>query len=155
MKPDANHNDILARKRWMGVLARAGSDRLEHAWSGLDHRPDYSFLRAPEVGMALVRGRAGGTGCRFNLGEMTMTRCTVLLVGGGVGHGYVAGRGKRHAELAAVFDALLQSGALRDRLLREVIAPLAREHSEQLRRKASKAAATKVNFFTMVRGEHD
>lgn len=144
-----------SRKYWMGVLARAGSSPLEQAWEGLPEKPDYDFLRAPEVGMTMVRGRAGGTGQQFNLGEMTMTRCSVKLQGASetVGHGYVAGRDKRHAELAAVFDALLQTPETGSGLLENFIDPLFRAQARRTREKAEKTAATRVSFFTMVRGE--
>ncbi len=65
-------------------------------------------MRGPEGGLVMVRGRAGGGGAPFNLGEMTVTRCTVRLGSGLVGHAYVAGREPRRAELAALVDALMQ-----------------------------------------------
>jgi len=136
----------------MGVLARAGSVPLERSYAGLTCKPDYDFLRPPEVGMVMVQGRADGNGKRFNLGEMTMTRCTVKLADGAVGHGYVAGRDKRHAELAAVFDALLQTD-IQSRIMNEIIRPLAEAQKQRRSEKAEKTAATRVNFFTMVRGE--
>lgn len=139
----------------MGVLARAGSAPLEHELERLPEKPAYEFLRRPETGMAMVRGRAGGKGQQFNLGEMTMTRCSVRLLNGAgaVGHGYIAGRNKRHAELAALFDALLQSAEAKNSLNQNFIADLERAHDEKLRAEAQKTAATRVNFFTMVRGE--
>lgn len=144
---------IEARKQWMGVLAKAGTARLEQAYADLSPAPEYDFLRPPEVGMAMVRARAEGGGDQFNLGEMTMVRCSVKLSEGTVGHGYVAGRNKRHAELAAVFDALLQTTDRGPVVSESVIALLHREQIEIRRVKAAKTAATKVNFFTMVRGE--
>ncbi|GAB4376283.1 MAG: hypothetical protein Kow00121_23160 [Elainellaceae cyanobacterium] len=73
----------------------------------------------------MVQGRTGGAGQPFYLGEMTITRCVVRLEtpdleeaiasqfpeGVIVGFGYVAGRSHRHAELAALCDALLQHPA--------------------------------------------
>src|SRR5258708_28323405 len=72
-------SDIGERKRWMGILARTPREELESAWAGLDDRPVYKWLRRPEIGLVMVRGRAGGTGQPFNLGEMTVTRCAVRL----------------------------------------------------------------------------
>ena len=109
----------------------------------------YTRLRGPEAGLVMVRGRTGGGGAPFNLGEMTVTRCTVRTESGQVGHAYVAGRDARQAELAAVLDAMLQD-PLRDACLHaNVIAPLA--EAQQARRAdiAAKAAATKVQFFAM------
>src|SRR5690606_793551 len=97
-----------ARQRWMSVLAKARNEELDRAWAELADKPRWRSLRKPEAGMVMVRARAGGTGGRFNLGEMTVTRCAVQLDGGATGHAYVAGRDGRKAELAALFDALLQ-----------------------------------------------
>ncbi|MFC3943770.1 phosphonate C-P lyase system protein PhnG [Pseudomonas gingeri NCPPB 3146 = LMG 5327] len=141
-----------ARQRWIGVLARAQGVEL-HAHEAALRDTDYQLIRAPEVGMTLVRGRMGGTGAPFNVGEMTVTRCVVRLADGRVGYSYLAGRDKRHAELAALADAHLQ-GSQQARWLSELIEPLA--HAEALRRaaKAADTAATKVEFFTLVRGEN-
>lgn len=151
---EAKMDDANApRRRWMGVLARTGPAMLEAALGELGETPSYQMLRRPEIGLAMVRGRAGGTGQRFNLGEMTMTRCSVRLDSGTVGHGFVAGRDRRKAELAALFDALMQEPAYRDRVEACLIGPS--EAAERARRHdlAAAAAASKVNFFTMVRGE--
>ncbi|BBK32148.1 hypothetical protein STHU_27820 [Allostella humosa] len=137
----------------MATLARMPADRLEAGWQALADRPGYEMLRRPEIGMVMVRGRSGGTGPQFNLGEMTVTRCVVQLDSGTLGYGYVAGRDRRHAELAALFDAMLQEPASSDAILRAVIAPAAASLADAARDTREKAAATKVRFFTMVRGE--
>lgn len=144
---------IEVRQRWMGLLARASADRLEAGWRALEAVPAYDLLRRPETGMVMVRGRSGGTGPRFNLGEMTVTRCVVRTRQGTMGHGYVAGRDHRRAELAAVFDALLQERATHAAVMRAVIEPVAADLAAAERTAREKAAATKVRFFTMVRGE--
>lgn len=137
----------------MGVLARADVDALERSLAELPAPPAYQTLRAPETGLVMMRGRAGGDGAPFNVGEMTVTRCVVKPAGGPLGFGYVAGRNRRHAELAAVFDALLQQEERRDALLETVIEPLARAQAHARQERWSEAAATKVEFFTVVRGE--
>lgn len=137
----------------MGALAHAEVGELESFWANLGERPDYRLLRKPEVGMALVRGRAGGAGAPFNLGEMTIVRCVVQLADGTTGYAWVAGRDHRRAELAALFDALLQQPARRGDLECAVVEPLLRKHRKRAARDAAKASATKVEFFTMVRGE--
>jgi alpha-D-ribose 1-methylphosphonate 5-triphosphate synthase subunit PhnG len=142
---------LATRRRWMGVLARADRAALEAAWRDLPERPGYRHLRQPEVGLTMVRGRMGGTGQRFNLGEMTMTRATVRLDQGAVGFGYVAGRDLRHAELAALFDALLQDDAHRPMLMAALIEPLERAAAAQRAARERDVAASKVEFFTMVR----
>jgi alpha-D-ribose 1-methylphosphonate 5-triphosphate synthase subunit PhnG len=100
----------------------------------------------------MVRGRTGGSGRRFNLGEMTVTRCTVELEGR-LGHAYVGGRDRRHAELAAAFDALLLDQGHRPELEAALITPLAAAQAERQRRAATRSAGTRVEFFTMVRGD--
>jgi alpha-D-ribose 1-methylphosphonate 5-triphosphate synthase subunit PhnG len=115
--------------------------------------PPYQILRGPEVGLVMVRARAGGSGARFNLGELTVTRCTVRLEDGTVGHAYLGGRRPGAAERAAVLDALLQDGERRPHLERVAIEPLAARHLERARAAAARAGATRVEFLTMVRGE--
>lgn len=145
--------DTAARQRWMGVLARADTERLERLWTEHGGEARLEPVRPAEIGLVMVRGRAGGTGERFNLGEMTVTRAAVRTPDGRIGHGYVKGRAKRHAELAAAFDALLQDDARREALMTAVIEPLAEAEQRRRHALAAKAAATKVDFFTMVRGE--
>lgn len=137
------------RQNWMGLLARAKPDRLAELFPDL---PAHSFLRPPEVGAVMVRGRTGGVGQPFNLGEMTVTRCTVTLADGAVGHAHVQGRDKAHATRAAILDALLQ-GAQGVALTAQVLNALATEEKAKRQTLADKAAATKVEFFTLVRGE--
>ncbi len=103
--------------------------------------------------MAMVRARAGGTGAAFNLGEMTMTRCTLRTATGFVGTAYVAGRSQRQAELAALLDALLQDPRHQAKLLAIVIDPLARAQDLRRRRRVDRSAPTRVDFLTVVRGE--
>jgi alpha-D-ribose 1-methylphosphonate 5-triphosphate synthase subunit PhnG len=139
------------RRRWLSILAKAPSQEVIAAWDGLAERPAYSALRAPEIGMVLVRGRMGGTGDAFNLGEMTVTRAAVRLESGETGIGYVAGRDRRHAEISAAVDAMMQSADLRPAVEGAVLARLARSQAQRRDTAARKAAATKVDFFTMVR----
>ncbi len=140
------------RATWISVLSLAAREELERAWAALANPPAYRVVRGPDVGLVMLRARAGGTGARFNLGEMTVARCTVVVTGA-LGHGWVGGRDRRRAELAAVFDALLQDPARRDRLLDDVVSPLAEGQARRRRAAAAQAAATRVEFFTLVRGE--
>ena len=143
------HTDTAARKGWMGLLAKAPPARLAALMPDL---PDHSLLRAPEIGAVMVRGRVGGTGAPFNLGEMTVTRCSVRLACGTVGHAWVQGRDKAHARRAALADALMQTGRAAD-VQAAVLDPLAAEAAATRAARAGKAAATRVDFFTLVRGE--
>jgi len=141
------------RQRWLAVLARAELGELQKAWIDYADKASYRFLRKPEIGLVMTRGRAGGTGQPFNLGEMTVTRCAVQLVGSNVvGFGYVGGRRPQQAELIAAFDALLQVPSLNTHIEREVIEPLARLQRKRREVAARKVARTRVEFFTMVRG---
>ena len=145
--------DTQERGRWMSVLAQAASEDVEAAWEKLADPPAYRLLRGPEMGLVMVRGRAGGTGLQFNLGEMTVTRCSVELDDGRVGHAYVGGRSGRHAERAAAVDALLQEPGRRPALDGLVIAPLLARQEARRGETRARAAGTRVEFFTMVRGE--
>ena len=140
----------MARPDWLGLLARSRSAHLAALMP--DPLPDHHLLRAPEIGAVMLRGRAGATGAPFNLGEMTVTRCSLRLACGTVGHGYVQGRDRAHALRAAALDALLQTaeGAT---LQTSILGPLAKAEAEARQTRAAKAAATKVEFFTLVRGE--
>ena len=142
------------RRDWMAVLAKADPARLQLLWSDLGDEAGFTTLRPAETGMVMVRGRAGGDGMAFALGEMTVTRCTVRLDGSEVlGFAYVAGRDRRHAEIAARADALLQTDR-RDAVETALIAPLRQAQAAARETARRKAAATRVDFFTMVRGEN-
>jgi len=141
-----------ARRRWMSVLALASLDELESRWREVA-APPHRMLRRPETGLVMVRGRAGGTGVRFNVGEVTVTRCAVELEGGAVGVAYVRGRDQRHAELAALLDALLQDQERRPGLEQAVVEPLAAAQAARRRAAAERVAPSRVEFFTMVRGD--
>jgi alpha-D-ribose 1-methylphosphonate 5-triphosphate synthase subunit PhnG len=148
---------VAQRQFWMAILAKATLSDLESLVVNLGRLPEYEFLRRPEVGLVMVRGRAGGTGQPFNLGEMTVTRCVVQLVSPQgdtpiAGFGYVAGRSHRHAELAALCEALLQHRDWFSRVWVQVIEPLERIAQIQQLQQRRQAEATRVDFFSMVRG---
>lgn len=143
-----------ARRAWMRVLALASPQALNDACALLGELPPRQWLRAPQTGMTMVRARAGGTGEQFNLGEMTMTRCALTLDDGSIGMAYVQGRDARHAEQAAMLDGLLQSPDWHRRIIETVIEPLDRDRRTALTHRSRVAAQTKVDFFTLVRGEN-
>lgn len=153
MPPELSTSENLAaRRRWMRLCALAGRETLEAAVAPAETRAA-RWLRPPETGLVMVRGRIGGGGAPFNLGEMPVTRCSVALPGGAVGHAYVAGRDARKARAAALIDALMQQPDHAERLERELLAPLAAALAAQDAAEDRKAAATRVDFFTMVRGD--
>lgn len=126
------------------------------AWSSLEDKTrdvadiEHTLMRGPEIGLVMLRGRMGATGNAFNLGEATVTRCTVKLASGKEGHAYVQGRNAEHAKRAALCDALFQEQPER---LKPVLLALDAEIKSAHLATSSKAAATKVDFFTMVRGD--
>lgn len=140
------------RQDWMGLLACAPEGRVAALLAEAALSEPVTWLRQPEIGSVMVRGRAGGTGSAFNLGEMTVTRCALRLECGAVGHGYVQGRRKVDAEAAARVDALMQTERA-EGIETSVLEPLRNEESARKTARHQKAAATKVEFFTMVRGE--
>jgi alpha-D-ribose 1-methylphosphonate 5-triphosphate synthase subunit PhnG len=141
--------ETAARQRWMSVLARASADAIAAQLEAAPALPPSTVLRGPESGLVMMRGRAGGGGSPFNLGEMSVTRCTVRNAAGFVGHAYVQGRDQRQARLAAELDAALQDPAHHAALEQAVIAPLAAAQQAARDEAAAKAAATRVQFFTM------
>jgi len=139
------------RQRWLSILAKAPADRLDVLWNGIGTIPAYTLLRRPEIGLIMVQGRISGSGAPFAAGEMTVTRAAVRLESGQLGIGYVGGRQPHQAELVAVLDALGQLPDWRHRIEGRVVAPLAEEAQARHRLRAAKAAATKVDFFTVAR----
>ncbi|RJE82308.1 phosphonate C-P lyase system protein PhnG [Paracoccus onubensis] len=141
-----------ARRDWLGCLARAPEGRAAQLLALAGLAPEFEYLRPPEIGSVMLRGRMGGSGGPFNLGEMTVTRCSLKLASGEVGHGYVQGRRRDDAQAAALVDALMQTG-MAARIRRDVLDPLSADEQTRRTARAGKAAQTKVEFFTMVRGE--
>ncbi len=151
---DPAKTSSAARKARLSTLAKAPAGRLLALWSAhAPEAPAHDLLRAPEIGTVMVRGRAGATGAPFNLGEMTVTRCSVRLASGTVGHGHVQGRDREAARAAALIDALCEDGQ-GDALEAAILAPLRSEAEANRTARAARAAATKVEFFTMVRGDN-
>src|SRR5258708_27342401 len=140
------------RQRFLGVLAKAVPEELERLWEALGLGPTYRHLRAPESGLVMLRGRVSGTGAPFNMGEMTVTRCSVVLANGTIGHGYVGGTDTRHAEIVALCDALLQGEAYRAEIERGVIAPLVAVCGAAPQRPPAPPAAARGGVFSPGRG---
>lgn len=151
-------NRPLQRPQWMALLARAPQEVLERTVGhhlGGNGAAAVHWLRRPEVGLMMVQGRAGGTGERFNLGEVTVTRCALRPHGasrdGAVGVAYVLGRDPRQARLAALADALLQDPRHRDRLVATLLEPVQRQLQAQQAQQQARTRSTQVDFFTVAR----
>jgi alpha-D-ribose 1-methylphosphonate 5-triphosphate synthase subunit PhnG len=141
------------RKRIVDLLARATLAELEDALSGLEAQPVYVSLRGPETGLVMIKGRIGGGGAPFNLGEATVSRASIRLTDGRIGHGYRLGTDRKAAQLSAVLDAVSQEEEARGALEARLFAPLEARLAAEAERLEAETAATKVDFFTMVRGE--
>ncbi len=140
-----------ARRDWISLLAVSPAARISAL---LREPPPYEPLRGPEIGAVMARGRQGGSGAPFNLGEVAAVRASVRLASGEVGHALVQGRDKAHALAAALIDALMQTEAA-SRIEAEILAPLRAEREAARAERAAKAAATRVEFFTLARGEDE
>jgi len=144
------------RAHWMSALATAQTQALEALtppWPD-----DAHWLRRPQTGLVMVRARTGGSGAQFNLGEVTVTRCALKLTDGTVGLAYVRGRNTRHAQLAALLDARLQQAQAKGELeaaLARWIAPLDLARRTRHAEQHARAQSTRVDFFTVVRGENE
>lgn len=138
----------------MALLARSPLDLLESN-AAFAARFDEHVLRHPETGLMMVQGRVGGSGARFNLGEVTVTRCAVRLEATdateSVGISYVLGRSRRKAHLAALCDAMLQIPNLYPILETSLLNPIRQYLAEAADTRTARAASTKVDFFTVAR----
>jgi alpha-D-ribose 1-methylphosphonate 5-triphosphate synthase subunit PhnG len=146
--------DLQSRRRGvMTVLTRSDAAEIALHLDSLGPLPASEDLRPPESGLVMVRGRIGGDGPPFNFGEATVTRAAVKLETGETGFGYVLGRDLAKARLVALCDALVQNATYRNVIERNVVAPIRTRVDTARQRKQQQVAATKVEFFTLVRGE--
>jgi len=154
MVSGAEDEAIAGRRRLMALLARASAEELERLLGDAGMASEKAvLLRGPETGLVTVRGRMGGGGTPFNVGEATVTRATVRLAGGEVGHAYALGRDRKKAHMAATIDALWQRPQLRAGVEALILEPLAAMLDEADAVRRAETAATRVDFFTMMRGE--
>jgi alpha-D-ribose 1-methylphosphonate 5-triphosphate synthase subunit PhnG len=143
------------RQTTMAVLTEATVDELAQAEAAIGPLPGFRHLRRPETGLVMLRGRVGGAGPPFNVGEATVTRCFVVSEAGTEGAAYHLGRDPLKAEKAALFEALAREAPWRDRVEAALLAPVRERLASERKAQAAKAAATRVDFFTMVRGEDE
>lgn len=154
-RTDHSVTDEIARRRSaMRLFALSKRDELA---AGLESAGfsdiDAVDLRPPQVGLVMVRGRQGGDGAPFNLGEATVTQAAVQTTDGLTGVSYILGRAPKKARLAALADALWQSPAHRPAVERAIIEPVRQRLATEQHAKRRQTAATTVDFFTMVRGD--
>jgi alpha-D-ribose 1-methylphosphonate 5-triphosphate synthase subunit PhnG len=142
------------RQRWLSVLAHSSAALLETHWQALNLQPAFTLIRPAEIGLTRLQARMGATGKRFVMGDATVTRAVVQLSDGTLGYSYLLGRHKAHAERCALLDALLQQPETRQLLEEKIITPLAAWRDEQRQLRAREIASSKVDFFTLVRGDN-
>ena len=142
------------RQRWLSVLAHSSAALLETHWQALNLQPAFTLIRPAEIGLTRLQARMGATGKRFVMGDATVTRAVVQLSEGTLGYSYLLGRDKAHAERCALLDALLQQPETRQLLEEKIITPLAAWRDEQRQLRAREIASSKVDFFTLVRGDN-
>jgi len=148
------HPQIIDERRTvMAVLAQAQGDEIARGLTLVGKDIDFIELRSAETGLVMLRGRIGGDGAPFNAGEATVTRAAVQIASGEKGFAYVLGRDARKARLAALCDALWQTKTHRQSVEQHVLAPLRAAQDERRAVKRAQTAATRVDFFTLVRGE--
>lgn len=148
------HVDIATRQHWMRVLAYSNAETLNARLQALKLTPEYELIRAPETGLMQIQARMGGTGNRFFAGDTTLTRAVVRLRSGTLGYSYLLGRNKHHAEQCAVIDALLQEQTHFQSLMETLITPLEAERDALISARRAEVNASRVDFFTLVRGDN-
>lgn len=143
------------RRGALAVLAQAQADEIESGLRLVGESLEFIELRPAETGLVMLRGRIGGDGAPFNAGEASVTRAAVQLASGAKGFAYVLGRDTKKARLVALCDALWQTQEFRTLVERHVLAPLRVAQQQRRALKRAQTAATRVDFFTLVRGEDD
>ena len=142
------------RQRALGALARMAPALMAERYAAIMAvAPPAQPVRGPEVGLVMLRGRTGGGGAAFNLGEASVVRATVRLASGEVGHAIILGRETEKARMAAHLDAIWQRPEWRRRVEDEFVTPSLAAEAAQTNRRAEETEATRVDFFTLVRGE--
>lgn len=144
---------IEARRQAMSAFAQARQDELLTGLSDTPGSGHWSYVRKPEIGLIMTRGRIGGSGAPFNIGEITVTRCAVVIGSGETGHATIMGRDREKARLAALADALWQNPESRPVVEARIVSPIVARLAADDARLRAEADATKVDFYTMARGE--
>ena len=129
------HFDTAIRQRWMSVLAHSEPQELAARMQTLQLAPQYELIRAPETGLVQLQARMGGIGDRFFAGDATLTD-------------------RPHAERCAAIDALMQSPHHFHTLMETLITPLEEQRSVRIEARRAEVNASRVDFFTLVRGDN-
>ncbi len=141
------------RQHLLSTLAQSCEKNIGSYWDKLSLSPEYQYLKKPEIGMAMVRAKASSSKQIFNMGEMTVTRCVLQLTTGEIGFGYTGGRSKHKSTLIALIDACYQCVEWQSAIDENILRPLSNHLQQQKKKQQQETAESKVDFFTMVRGE--
>lgn len=142
------------RKQALDILAAAPPDFLAQQYAiQAPAWPQALPVRRPEIGTVMVRGKIGGGGASFNLGEASVTRATVKLETGEIGHSVVLGRDEEKARIVAHLDALRQRPDWVEAIDETIVRPALSEKQAEETIRAEETEATRVDFFTVARGE--
>ena len=139
-----------ARRDWLAILVRVPANEVIAASNEFDF--SVVILKGPEVGLLMTNGRIHSTGRPFHLGEVSLTKCVLKDDQGLLGYGHIIGRNKQQAKAIALFDLALQRinsaepALIRLNAWKEEVAEIEAMESEAVEK-------TRVDFFTMVRGE--
>ncbi|XNM82301.1 phosphonate C-P lyase system protein PhnG [Escherichia coli] len=147
------HADTATRQHWMSVLAHSQPAELAARLNALNITADYEVIRTAETGLVQIQARMGGTGERFFAGDATLTRAAVRLADD-LGYSWAPGRDKQHAERCALIDALMQQSRYFQNLSETLIAPLDADRMARIAARQAEVNASRVDFFTMVRGDN-
>lgn len=141
------------RKAWIELLATSDKDALEQMRSQIPENLKYNYIVRPETGMIMIQARADGTASRFNFGEATVTKCVLEVAGSHLGYAMVMGSDPQHAELAALFDGLLQHPTYHETIKTKLLKNLTVKNAATEQRRMKDIQDTTVEFFTLKRGE--
>lgn len=148
------HADTATRQHWMSVLAHSQPAELAARLNALNINADYEVIRAAETGLGADSGANGRHRRTLFAGDATLTRAAVRLTDGTLGYSWVLGRDKQHAERCALIDALMQQNRHFQNLSETLIAPLDADRMARIAARQAEVNASRVDFFTMVRGDN-
>ena len=148
------HADTATRQHWMSVLAHSQPAELAARLNALNITADYEVIRPAETGLVQIQARMGGNGERFFAGDATLTRAAVRLTDGTLGYSSVLGRDTQHAERCALIEAPMQPTSHLQNLSETLIAPLEADRAARLAARQAEVNTSRVDFFTLVRGDN-
>ena len=138
---------LKKRKKWLSILSQSDYGQLSSLYSDLKLADKYEWIKKPEHASVMVRGRIGGIGSQFNFGEITITKC-VLLLNECMGYGYVQGRSFDKAKIAALCDDHLQSSHY-NLVMENIIQKLEKKKNAEIDLIKNQMASTRVDFFAL------